>query len=146
MRETAAERAAIAHRAIRDAARDVWHQSARAGFDLAVLDFRVRDARAERDDIAFDPACAQCRDAAQIHEHLRLRETQVHHRPERLAAGHELGHALVGRDERDRFVTGERLCVVVGGGLHAVIPLSALACVSRCFASASTIRRGVIGN
>ena len=79
----------------------------------------------------------QLGDARDVDEERRLGEAQVEHRPQRLAAGEDLG---VGPAGEHGHGLGDRLRprVVEGGRLHA-------AALARARSTASTMRRGVIG-
>ena len=62
------------------------------------------------------------RQAADVDEHRRGRQPQLHQRQQRVAAGEELGVVAVLGEQRDRFV--DRVGAGVGerGGDHAVPP------------------------
>ena len=83
----------------------------------------------------------QLGDARDVDEEGRLREAQVEHGAERLAAGEHLG---AGRalERAQGLGDGGGADVVEGGGLHA----AAASARGRARAIASTMRRGVMGD
>ena len=91
MGETAADRAAIAHRAIGDAGRHRAHRAAGDVRHAAVLDIGVGDAAAERS--SASGVCSTRLSSAMAvmsTKQVGLHQPQIEHRTERLAAGDDL--------------------------------------------------------
>ena len=87
MRQAAADRAAVAHRAIGDAARDAGHDLADPARHRTILDRRVRRAGADAHDAARDRNAGIVRQMAQVGDRVGLRQAQIEQRPQRLRAG-----------------------------------------------------------
>ena len=79
--------------------------------------------RADGDVVAGVADVRQVAEAADVDEHARLREAQLHQRQQAVAAGEELGVVAVLADEADGLVGGTGTDVVEGGGNHVVAPL-----------------------
>ena len=77
-----------------------------------------RVKRADGDVVAGVADVRQVGDAADVDEHARLGEAQLHQRQQAVAAGEELGIVAVLADEADRLVGGAGTDVVEGGRNH----------------------------
>ena len=87
MRQAAADRAAVAHGAIGDAARDGGHDLADTPRHRAILDRRVRCAGADAHPVAYDSNTGVVRQMAQVGDRVGLRQAKIEQRPQRLRAG-----------------------------------------------------------
>ncbi len=91
MREAAADGAAVAHRAVGDAVRDLAQESAGRIGNAAVLDGRVGNCGADGDRVSVLANGGQLRDARDVDQQRRLSQAQIEHGPQRLTAGQHLG-------------------------------------------------------
>ena len=98
----------------------------------------MRRGGAEEHRVALVPDRAQLRQRADVDQQLGLREPQVEHRPERLAARDELRAVPAAREQPEGRVERPRLLVVERCRLHRV--------PDRAAAIAASSRRGVIGH
>ncbi len=87
MRQAAADRAAVAHRAVSDAARDGRHDLADSARHRSILDRRVRRAGADADRAARPRNTGIARQVAQVGDGVGLRQAKIEQRPQRLRAG-----------------------------------------------------------
>src|SRR5262249_6689367 len=100
----------------------------------------VRDGGTEREAVRVLGDLGQLVNAGNVDEKRRLRQPQVEHRSERLAAREQLGLRRLG-DQRQRLGQARRPDVVEAAGFHGAV----LAPVLRARATASAMRRGVTG-
>ena len=103
MRETAAERALVAHLNIADRRRRLREQRAISLDELRLLDLRVCRERADADSVAFDADVAEIGDATEIDDVPGLGQPQLHQRHEALPAGEKLHVVSIGREQMDRL-------------------------------------------
>jgi hypothetical protein len=87
MRQAAADRAAVAHGAIGDAARDGRHDLTQPARYRSILDRRVRRAGADADRVARQRNTGIARQVAQVGDRVGLRQAKIEQRPQRLRAG-----------------------------------------------------------
>ena len=127
MRERAAERAAVAHLRVADLARRVREERRVLAQHVAVLDVVVTGEPTDRDVVARVAHVRQLGDAADVDEHRRGREAQLHQRQERVPACDQLGVVAVLGEQRDRAVDGVGARVVERGGDHDRLPAPAIA-------------------
>ena len=71
---------------------------------IGVLDVHVAGERADRDVVAGVADVRQVAQPADVDEHRRLGQAQLHQRQQAVAAGEELGLVAVLADEADRLV------------------------------------------
>ena len=136
MREAAADRAAVAHRAIGDAAGNALQEPAEMIGNAAVFDVGVGDAGADFEMILAVVDRSQFGNRRDIDQQFGLRQTQVQHRPERLPARQNLRKAVRLSEQHGRVGKRGRPLVVECDGLHDA---------RLALAIASRMRRGVIG-
>ena len=91
MAQAATDRAAVAHRAVRYAARDVGHEAVAGIRDPAILDLGVGDHRAKGHGRGVLTHGPQPVDLVKVNQPLGLDKAQVEHRPQGLPAGDGLG-------------------------------------------------------
>ena len=143
MGEAPPDRAAVAHRPVGDAGGHAGHHAVGDIGDPAILDIRVGHAGAddERAAVPVDPP--QLRHAGDVDDAVGLDQPEIEHRSERLAAGHDLGRPVRAGDHGER---GGKVAGPLHGEarrLHEAAVLSEA--VGRAARTASTMRRGVIG-
>ena len=126
VREASADRAAIAHRPIGDAAGDGGHPSGRGVRGDAVLDLGMGDRRAINERVAFIGRPPHVDGARNVDQALWTHKPEIEHRSEGLAAG----------GDRLRAAGGPGVCE--SGGLHWAAPFARASAASTCY--------GVIGN
>ena len=90
MRNASADRAAIAHRAIGDAAGDVTEQAGEMIRNAPVFDVGMGDAGADLEVVACIGHRGELRDGRDVDQQIGLGQAEVQHRPKRLAAGEDL--------------------------------------------------------
>ncbi|KAG0774278.1 hypothetical protein G6F57_021020 [Rhizopus arrhizus] len=95
MRQAAAQRPAVADGAVGDARGHLLQGRAAQQLVHAVLDLGVRHGRAHAQHAVLPGDGTQFRQAGNVDDDRRTRQPQVQHRPKRLAAGHQLGAAVV---------------------------------------------------
>ncbi len=88
------------------------------GEDRRVLDVHVAGHRTDRDGVTVLTNVRQVAQTADVDQHGRLRETQLHQRQEAVATGEELGFVAVLSDEADRLFGGLGADVVECCGNH----------------------------
>ena len=118
MTQAAADRPPIAHGTIGDALRHARQHTTTNIRYQPIGDGCVRDAGSDghRTIIRRDPT--QFRQSVHLHQHPRLRETQVQHRPQRLPARQ---HPRPLPQQRDRIGQTRRTSVFERRRLHAFI-------------------------
>ena len=90
MGQAAADRAAVAHRAIGDRAGDRGQGAIGGIGHAAVLDVGVGDAGADQKTVVLGLDAQQLGHGCDVDQQVGLRQAQIQHRPERLAAGQKL--------------------------------------------------------
>ena len=93
--ERAADRAAVADLPVADQAGDMRQQRNAVGEQRGVHDVGVTGGRADGDVAVVLADVGQLRDAGDVDEDGRVRQAQLHHRQQRMAAGEELGVVTV---------------------------------------------------
>ena len=118
VRDRSADRAAVPNLVVADLGGDGARHAALAREHVARLEVAVTRERADRDVIARVADVRQVADPADVDEHGRRREPQLHQREQRHAAREELGVFAVLGDQRDGLVGRTRAHVVERGGDH----------------------------
>ena len=93
--DRAADRAAVAHLRVADVAGGVRQQRHVLGEHVGVLDVVVAGQRADGDVVAGVADVRQVAEPADVDEHARLGQAQLHQRQQAVAAGEELGLVAV---------------------------------------------------
>ena len=127
MGDRATDRAAVTHLRVADVAGRVLQQRGVLGEQVGVLDVVVPGERADGDVVAVLADVAQVAEAADVDEHARLRQAQLHQRQQAVAAGDQLGLVAVLAEQADGLLGGAGPDVVEGGGDHAGAPAFAAA-------------------
>ena len=122
VRDRATERATVAHLRVADVASGVSQQRHVLLEEVGRLDVHVARHRTDRDLVALLADVRQIGESSDVDQHARLRESQLHHRQQAVAAGDELGLVAVLADEADRFLGGLGADVVERCGDHRVPP------------------------
>jgi len=121
-RQTPADRAAIADRAIGKARRNPRHQPARRVGAAAIFDCGMRHASANSHRIGIVRNRTQLRQSADIDQQARRRDPQVHHRHQRLATSDHPRLAPVFCEQIDGLCQAARPDVINGRRFHASLP------------------------
>ena len=118
VRDRTADRAAVAHLVVADLGRDRAQHTALLGEHVAGLEIAVTGQRADREVIAGVAHVREVAHPADVDEHRRRREPQLHERQQRHAAREELRVLAVLADQRDRLGGRTGPHVVERGGDH----------------------------
>ena len=130
-----ADGAAVADLGVADVGRGVGQDRRVALEHVADLDVAVAGERADGDVVALVPDVVELVEPADVDEHRRGGEAQLHEREERVAAGEDLGLVAVLGEQRQGLVGRAGPDVVERGGDHCctatfVPPLPVLAAAS----------------
>ncbi len=101
MGDRAAECAAVTHLRVADVAGGMGQQRDVLAKEIRCLDVHVAGHGADRDLVAFVTDVRQVGEPADVDQHARLGESQLHHRQQAVATGDELGLVAVLPDEAD---------------------------------------------
>src|SRR5262245_59203614 len=104
----------------------------------SILDVRMGNAGADPQRLRRLRKLLELGNPGKVDQQIELREPQVEHRPERLAAGDEFRREIIARGEDDRASDVGGASILELCGLHAALRLAADAIASR-------IRAGVMG-
>ena len=118
MGDRAADRATVADRGIPDVARRVGEQRDMLGEQRRRLDVAVPRERTDGDVVAGVADVREVGDPADVDEHGRLSEAQLHQRQQAVPAGKKLGVVAVLAGEADRLLGARRPDIVERGGDH----------------------------
>ena len=129
-----ADRAAVAHLRIADLTGCIGEQRNVLGEHRTVLEIHVAGERADGDVVTGIADVRQFTDAADVDEHARLGESQLHQGQQAVPAGEELGIVAVLADELDGLFGGSGTDVVERCGDHDVAPAAqaSTACTMLC--------------
>ncbi len=143
VRQAAAHGAAIAHRAVGDAARHRRHHPALAERVTLILDRRMGDGRADEGRIAAVFDAAQLGDAGEIDQQRGRCQPQIEHGPERLAARDRPRILAAARQRGERVAQARRCEILERGRFHSAA--SDVRGLVGFAVSAARMRRGVAG-
>jgi hypothetical protein len=119
VRDGAADRAAVADLRVADELRRPREHGAGALQDGVGDQLRVSSQRADRDAVAVVADVAELVEPAEVDEHRRPRDPELHRRDERVPAGEQL-RVLVASERLDRVVDGGGAVVLEGRRDHAL--------------------------
>ena len=120
--EAAAQRAAIADRAVGEGRRGTRHQPARGIGHQPVLDRRVGHAGAEGHRRLVLGECGQPRQCAMSISSAGRGQPQIHHGEQGLPAGHDPRLAVARRQQTERLAEALRPDIIEGRSFHDLAP------------------------
>ena len=121
MADAASDRTAVAHRTVSNAPSDHRQGPQAPARQAAIFDVRGRNAGAEGHRIVAILDFGELRNAGNVHQDLRLDQTQIEHRPERLRACHHSRSAIRFKQNLGRLGQRARADELEDGRFHSRI-------------------------